>query len=361
MSDYHISAVPVSDDPALAPLWEQIATIQELNDLAVHGHTDLCDPADVLRKSYLMQVDNKKVTVVVGERADGPVVGYGGASLPIRDNLELAYVGANVHPDHQHRGLGSRLLAEAERIATADGRTKLMAWTAHRDEAGEDEADALLAPTGVGKLSATDGLVRFAAGHGYALEQTERHSQMPLPVPGDVITPLREQAQAASAGYRVVTWTGVTPDEYVDSMVGLHTRMSTDVPMGGLEFEEERWDAERVLRLDRNETELGYLPYQASAQHVESGELVAYTRLLATDAKPEIAYQDDTLVVSAHRGHRLGMLVKVANADALSADRPQIRRVHTWNAGENQWMLAINVAMGFRRASTEGAWQKKLG
>lgn len=39
---------------------------------------------------------------------------------------------------------------------------------------------------------------------------------------------------------------------------------------------------------------------------------------------------------------------------------PQLKRIHTWNAGENSYMLAINVAMGFFPASVEGAWQKTV-
>lgn len=36
---------------------------------------------------------------------------------------------------------------------------------------------------------------------------------------------------------------------------------------------------------------------------------------------------------------------------------PQVRRVHTWNAGENAWILRINLALGFREASHEASWQ----
>lgn len=361
MTEIHIIEVPVSADPALAPLWAQIAEIIRLTDLEVYGHTDLCDPPAVLHRGYLMQVDSKKVALVAREEPDGPVIGYGRVGFPLNDNRELAHVGVWVHPAHQRRGVGGRLLTELERLARAEGRTTLMTWTGHGHEALDDDPDALPAPTGVGRLSRRDGIVRFALAQDYVLEQTERHSEMAMPVPTEVLTPLREQAAGASEGYRVVTWIGDTPAEYLDSMVVLHTRMSTDVPMGALAFEEEVWDVERIQRMESNDTALGFRGYQASAQDLHSGELVAYTRLVTPEDKPEVAYQEDTLVRSDHRGHRLGMLVKIANVDALAADRPQVKRVHTWNAGENQWMLAINVAMGFRRATTEGAWQKKLG
>ena len=37
---------------------------------------------------------------------------------------------------------------------------------------------------------------------------------------------------------------------------------------------------------------------------------------------------------------------------------PAAQRIHTWNAAENGYMLAINEALGFRAAAIEGAWQK---
>lgn len=75
---------------------------------------------------------------------------------------------------------------------------------------------------------------------------------------------------------------------------------------------------------------------------------------------PEAAFQYNTIVRADHRGHRLGMLVKADNLRTLVEAYPRVRRLHTWNAGENRHMLAINEAMGFEVASVEGAWQRKL-
>lgn len=356
-----ITELPVTDDSSLDPVWDQIAAIVELADLEVYGHTDLCDPASVLKANYRMQVDNHKVVLVARAGQDGPVVGYARVAMPLNDNRDLAQLGVWVHPDQRRQGIGTRLQHDSERLLRAAGRTRVTGWTGHRDEAADDDPEALPAPTGVGQLSRRDPVVGFALARGYVLEQTERHSQLDLPMSAETAEPLQDKAMASSEGYRVITWMGATPPEHLDGMVVLHTRMSTDVPMGALAFEEEVWDADRIRRSESNEVALGLFGYQACAQHVGSGELVAYTRLVASEHKPEVAYQEDTLVRSDHRGHRLGMLIKIANVQQLAADRPEVRRVHTWNAGENEWMLAINVAMGFRRATTEGAWQKQLG
>jgi hypothetical protein len=76
---------------------------------------------------------------------------------------------------------------------------------------------------------------------------------------------------------------------------------------------------------------------------------------------PESIVQQDTLVTSEHRGRRLGMLTKVANLRRAQSRWPSARSVLTWNANENQHMLAINIALGFKPAGYEGEWQKRLG
>jgi hypothetical protein len=54
------------------------------------------------------------------------------------------------------------------------------------------------------------------------------------------------------------------------------------------------------------------------------------------------------------------MWVKAAMLRQLPEVRPQAARLHTWNAGENSYMLNINVALGFTKRGIESAWQKKL-
>ena len=97
------------------------------------------------------------------------------------------------------------------------------------------------------------------------------------------------------------------------------------------------------------------------ARHVPTGEAVAYTYLQSSPHRPAAAYQEDTLVAREHRGHRLGTLVKTAALRRFTAERPRVQRVHTWNAGENSHMLAINTALGFRPVSLEGVWEKRMG
>jgi GNAT superfamily N-acetyltransferase len=68
--------------------------------------------------------------------------------------------------------------------------------------------------------------------------------------------------------------------------------------------------------------------------------------------------QNDTLVLSDHRGHRLGALVKTETLLRARDVFPEGDRIITGNAEENRPMLAVNEAMGFTPTRYTGEWQK---
>jgi hypothetical protein len=96
------------------------------------------------------------------------------------------------------------------------------------------------------------------------------------------------------------------------------------------------------------------------ARHIDSGEIAAFTQLKGPYDKPEVVFQENTLVLGKHRGNALGLWIKAANCALIWRERPSSRRVHTWNADENDYMLAINTRLGYHRQSIGAAWQKVL-
>jgi len=91
--------------------------------------------------------------------------------------------------------------------------------------------------------------------------------------------------------------------------------------------------------------------------HAASGDLAAYTKLVLAPGMPEWAAQQDTVVLPPHRGHRLGLLVKIEMIDVLARQAPQVRHVITGNAGQNEHMIAINEQLGYKISSISRTWE----
>ena len=263
--------------------------------------------------------------------------------------------------DHQSatgvrgQGIGTALADAVEQLVRADGKPKALSYTVSPDGPGE----RLVAPTGSGSVPRDNPEVRFLLSRGYRLEQVERSSRLALPVEG--IERLLADAGAASGpDYRVVYNVGLTPDEWLDDVAVLATRMSTDAPTGGLEEEEDVWTAERLAEHEKRELDSPRTRVTAFIEHVPSGRLVGFTDLSVPPEPSRPVHQEATLVLKEHRGHHLGMLLKVANLAHLARVRPGHPSIHTWNAEENRHMLSVNEAVGFVPFGYEGAWRKDL-
>ena len=87
--------------------------------------------------------------------------------------------------------------------------------------------------------------------------------------------------------------------------------------------------------------------------------MAAHTELSITGDNDE-AFQWSTLVHPEHRGHRLGLAVKVANVRAVQAGHPQVRRISTTNAETNAWMVAVNDRIGFRPVAVAPTFRRKI-
>ncbi|MCW2841196.1 MAG: family N-acetyltransferase [Aeromicrobium sp.] len=160
---------------------------------------------------------------------------------------------------------------------------------------------------------------------------------------------------SASGDYRLLEWTGPTPPEWLDDLAVLHTRMSTDAPMAGLQAPPDPWDAARVAAHDARIAAGGQTVLTTAAEHVPSARLVGFSEIYVPAGRAA-AMQADTLVLREHRGHRLGMLLKATTAQRLLQAAPHVEAVITYNAEENRPMLDVNEAMGFRAIGYEGGW-----
>jgi hypothetical protein len=102
----------------------------------------------------------------------------------------------------------------------------------------------------------------------------------------------------------------VKPDE---DIAVLATRMSTDAPSAGLEEPEDVWTVERVQAGVERDKLSPRTRLETVVEHVPTGRLVAFTVLSVPVQLERSVDQYATLVLKEHRGHRLGMLLKIAN------------------------------------------------
>jgi GNAT superfamily N-acetyltransferase len=295
------------------------------------------DPIECIRPGLSGRLNGEEM-----EFWSGRAEGVPAASLTLRyserDNLDLVNITVDVHPSMRRRGF-ARVAAEAglERVREL-GRSRVLGEvptrTRHLDPA---PAEHLARTMGARPLLLERRRVLDIA----ALEPAR-------------LAALAADAARHAAGYSTVTWRDHTPAEYVDDMAGLAALMSTDPPLGEIDMDAEVWDAERFLERERSVVEQGRDHVYAAAREDRSGRLVGYTDIAVSAGSP-IGFQWATIVHREHRGHRLGMLLKVANLEYLRREIPRARRLNTWNADENSYMVAVNDTLGFRPME---AWQE---
>jgi hypothetical protein len=136
--------------------------------------------------------------------------------------------------------------------------------------------------------------------------------------------------------------------------------LNVDAPTGAVDFEAETLTPERYqgyLDLERRQ---GRRRLTTVAIEKATGEVVAYTDLVLPSGAPSKVWQWGTLVDREHRGHRLGMAVKVANLRELQRAHPERETVGTGNDATNSYMVGINVELGFRVVELARMYRKVL-
>ena len=121
--------------------------------------------------------------------------------------------------------------------------------------------------------------------------------------------------------------------------------------------EAHRPDPQRIRDYERRAAEVGIRRYAVAARSGRTGELAGLTELGIDPQDPSWAYQFITAVTREHRGHRLGLLVKVAMLEMLADAEPALRRILTGNAGSNRHMIGINAALGFEVLDEWQSWE----
>ncbi|MDA1360004.1 GNAT family N-acetyltransferase [Glycomyces luteolus] len=279
---------------------------------------------------------------------DGTLLGHTRATFFTDENRELAMLrfGA-VHPDHRDRGVGTALLDHVERFSAEHGRTTVLTSAPVYWENGpaRDERFARL-------LEDRD--------YSKALTTVNRRS------PVDPLGPEREAEQYAKAlaaagdAYEVRQWIGAVPDDLLDTMCRMETMIISEIPLGEIEMEVEHVTPEKLRGREAVYAAEGRIIAHSVALD-RTGEIVAWTEVGVDEGGYRDAHQAITIVDPAHRGHRLGLLLKLANLRQIRERFPHVEYIWTDNADVNAPMIAINELLNYTTVDASAEYQKKLG
>lgn len=289
------------------------------------------------------------------------VVGAALMKLSIKDNLHIADVELAVDRAHRRRGHGRALVRTVLEAAEREGRGTVLGYSIYRPEqaqAWQLHERAVADPTLSTTLDPGTGPgACFARSLGAVVVQTELRTQVRLPLGAGRLEAVRAETAPRAAGYRTVTWSGEVPAHLLPDRAELARRMSTDPPLGDIDWEEEVWDPARVEEMYADRVRRDLQSVGAGVLETATGRLVAFSEILVHRLAGDRAWQEDTIVLPEHRGHRLGMVVKAANLEVLQERYPGVQVVQTWNALENGPMVAVNRALGFEPVGLYPVWQ----
>jgi RimJ/RimL family protein N-acetyltransferase/GNAT superfamily N-acetyltransferase len=276
---------------------------------------------------------------------DGRAVATGWMTGSTVDNLDLVGVLVCCAPGDRGHGYAAEMLAHVEREARRRARPRLVAevvWPYEHGSAGAGSAE-----------------LAWAARHGFELGLVDVQRRLPLPLAARLLDEFAAEAAAHHDGYALRSFSGPVPDALAEGWAALSATLMAEAPMGDIQREAELVDVDR-LRAEESMLEKQGRVRLGTAAQAPDGTLVAYTDLVLTTHESERAYQWGTLVRPGHRGHRLGLAVKVANLRLLQETQPQISTVVTFNADVNEPMVAVNDRLGFRPVQWSGELQKRL-
>lgn len=275
---------------------------------------------------------------------DGEIASVGMCYLPMRDNLDQAFVEVQTRPAFRGRGHGSAMAEHLEQVAREHGRKVLLTEVAYAYDARAD---------GVGTPHAD-----FATKRGFTFGLVNVQRILELPVDQQLLQALAAAAEPYHRDYTFLQFAGRVPDGIVDSFAAIIGTLMTEAPMGEIEREPEEFDAARIRADEKVFEKSGRLKFTTVALD-RAGEVAAYSELVLPKHDPGHVYQWGTLARPQDRGHRLGLATKARN---LLWAQPQLGEATlvTYNAEVNRHMIGVNEQLGFRPVERIGEFQKRL-
>ncbi|MFJ5927505.1 GNAT family N-acetyltransferase [Kitasatospora sp. NPDC092948] len=233
----------------------------------------------------------------------------------------LSSLTLNVHPAERRRGVGSALLSAAAAAAGEDGRR------------------GLLSPAVEGSPGDA-----FLTARGFERALVLVYARLDLTVPA--APPALDEAPL-HPGYRLVSWLGSCPAEWLATFTVSRTAMD-DMPMGDTDFGLVAWDEARVLAAAKAVADRGELLHTVAAVEESTGTIVGFTELVLPADRSGDAQHYGTGVLPAHRRRGLARVMKAEAVRWARTEQPAITGLLTDTAHNNTGMITVNRALGYR-------------
>ena len=280
-------------------------------------------PSRLLRMQHM--ADGRPTDAVFLAREGDTLLGFAEMYLPWEENLDAAMPRGHVHPDHRRRGVGTALLEACVDLARSEGRTRVSG----------------------GGFTTTPGPT-FLRSRGWTTEGMARIAVRRLDLHETAASTwqaLHDEASVRASAYELERLVGPAPEDRLEDLVAVHDAIN-DAPAEDPDNEPDVWTADRVRRLDAAMAARHQTTYRVLARHRASGAWAGMSLLCVDEFDPRVAFQEDTNVVHAHRGHRLGLLMKADMLRWITDERPEVAATDTWNATDNHHMIAVNERLG---------------
>lgn len=265
------------------------------------------------------------------------VTGVLAVHLPRHDNRHLGYLEITVDPQCRRRGLGRALYTAAVQRVRDEGRTLVL-------------IGAFDSPQSTG-FAAAIGVERASAD----VKRRQHLQRLDTARLDDEFA----AAEALAGDYELFRMPKTVPDDLMPAVVELVSAIN-DAPTDDLDVEDEVFSAERLRAFAVAQRAHRRRTHQLVARHCASGVLAGHTMVAVEAEQPWYGHQFDTSVLAAHRGHRLGLLLKIGMVRWLAEAEPQLRVLDTWNAASNDHMIAVNEAIGYEVVATAAEYQAHL-
>jgi len=265
------------------------------------------------------------------------IVGAGVVFYDLEQDLKNGYMRVNIRADRRREGLGRRLAKPMlDRLESVD-RIRV---STHVKEGWSIE----------------DYLTRVGLKSSYR----ERRSRLVVTdVDREEMTLWIDRSAERASEYELISMQAPYPESFIEKWCTLQFLMNT-APMEDLVREDHVWtpttwrDLEKTVSASEKDIDT------LVAVHRPTGDWVGSTSIQTDRLDPAQAWQWETVVDPEHRNKGLGRWLKGSMLLSILNTHPRIVRIDTWNAGSNEPMLNINLAMGFKPILITNEYQGEI-